>query len=195
MKTEFKCRVCGATSWVYPSVARKRKTCGRRGCHSEWRRQHRVRQSGDMRDRLMAKVVVTPSGCWEWQGSKDKHGYGVMVTGKSPFRAHRVSYVLHKGPLPPEAVVCHNCDNPGCVNPDHLYSGTHKTNGEDRVSRSRSARGERNGRAKLTEREVVIIRRRAANGKITRRKLAEDFGVSQTLIFHIIHRTVWRHLE
>lgn len=95
--------------------------------------------------RIMARVEVQPNGCWLWHGGKTKAGYGqVYVAGKNR-RVHRAVYEAMVGPIPPGLFLCHHCDRPACVNPEHLYIGTPLDNSRDRVRRSRSACGECNG--------------------------------------------------
>lgn len=80
------------------------------------------------------------TACWTWVGSKSEKGYGRLSAGKhraSPLRAHRVSWELHKGPIPDKMFVLHNCDNPTCVNPDHLFIGTARDNTRDMVRKGR----------------------------------------------------------
>ena len=98
-------------------------------------------------DRLQDLVELGPGGCWDWRGKLNAQGYGVWRSAL----AHRVAYALYHGPIPKGLVVRHHCDRPRCVNPSHLAIGTREDNVADRVERGRSARGERHGRAKLTD--------------------------------------------
>lgn len=133
-------------------------------------------------------------GCWEWLSYRNTHGYGQLSDGIHVVLAHRVSWVLHNGPIP-EGMVCrHDCDNRGCVNPAHLRIGTHADNIADKVSRNRQAKGEQNGRARLTVAQVYAIRRRGDAGEDPG-VLAAEYGVTKRAVVYIIERTNWRHLE
>jgi hypothetical protein len=107
--------------------------------------------------------------------------------------AHRVSWVLHHGPIPPGLLVCHRCDNPKCVNPDHLFLGTPKDNSQDMVRKGRVSQGDRHPYAKLTRRQVVRIRERAEAGHDPKR-IARDYRVSTANVKHVIRRHTWKHV-
>lgn len=77
--------------------------------------------------------------CWEWTGSKTRDGYGVIGIGRKQYRASRMSYTIHKGFIPSGMCVCHTCDNPLCINPDHLFLGTHKENTQDMMKKGRKS--------------------------------------------------------
>lgn len=131
-----------------------------------------------LRDRFMAKIQEDEStGCWEWMGSGNGRGYGQIRVGRTMRRAHRVSYELFCEPVPDGMLVCHSCDNPGCVNPEHLFLGTQCDNMADMRSKGRDG-----GRAKLSKADVLAIR--AASG-LTQRELGERFGVTQQQISNI----------
>jgi hypothetical protein len=88
--------------------------------------------------RFNARYAISETGCWEWTGALNNKGYGKLcVNGKQIF-AHRASYALHVGPIPPGSVICHLCDNPRCVNPDHLFAGTMLDNTRDMIAKGRA---------------------------------------------------------
>jgi len=91
--------------------------------------------------RFWEKVKKRKNSCWEWTGAKDGRGYGILSSDKgrslSPLKAHRVSWKIHFGDVPKGLVVCHLCDNPECVNPDHLVCGTQKANMVDASRKNR----------------------------------------------------------
>lgn len=89
--------------------------------------------------RFWRRVERVESGCWIWRGSKDGGGYGAISTsaGMAPAKAHRISWEMRNGPIPEGVEVCHSCDTPACVNPDHLWLGTHKQNMQDMSAKGR----------------------------------------------------------
>jgi hypothetical protein len=149
-----------------------------------------------------------PNGdCWVWTGA-NVAGYGVITVNGAPVRATRFSYGLHNGPVPEGLVMCHTCDNPPCVRPDHLFAGTYSQNTQDALSKGRiqrrivawpanpfAFRGERNGRAKLSENEIEAIRQRYAAGGVSQQVIADEYGVTQNLISKIILRQLWSHID
>lgn len=91
------------------------------------------------RDRFMVKVSMQASGCWLWTGAHNEEGYGTFaLDGYKVLRAHRVSWILHRGPIPNGLCVCHHCDTPACVNPGHLFLGTKRDNARDRDAKGRA---------------------------------------------------------
>jgi hypothetical protein len=141
------------------------------------------------------KYVNKSDGCWEWTGQKTTSmGYGrIRDTGNKYIRSHRLSYELHIGPIPDDMLVLHACDNPSCVNPSHLFLGTHQENTNDRVKKGRSAHGEGNGSARLTRSQVLDIRKRAGEWG-SQKALAKEYGVSSSRINEIVNRVTWTHI-
>lgn len=147
--------------------------------------------------RFEAFVVRAPfGGCWDWRGCKMSAGYGRIYVAGTVHSAHRVSWLIHKGPIPPRLYVLHQCDQPACTNPEHLFLGTCKDNVQDSVKKGRAIRspGEHNGQAKLTAATVLKIRSEYKPFKVTKKMLARRYGVSEPAIVDIIRRHTWRHL-
>jgi hypothetical protein len=151
----------------------------------------------DLQAHFDAKWQPEPnSGCWLWHGHADINGYGkIYVEGKSHL-AHRISYALHCHEIPDGAHVCHKCDTPSCVNPNHLFLGDHQSNMADKVRKGRasSLKGEDNGRALLTEAQAIEIIALLATGKISVMALSRRFQISYHLIYKIKEGRSWRHL-
>lgn len=135
-------------------------------------------------------------GCWEWQRTRSRDGYGTLTINGRAAYAHRLAYELSKGAIPDGMDVMHSCDNPRCINPDHLSAGTRNQNMADCHARGRSRiptprlTGESNGSAKLTKAKVAVIRDGLAAG-VTQQQLADRFGVSQSLIGKISRGEIW----
>lgn len=146
-------------------------------------------------DRLMAGSSVDPlTDCWNWKRQRCRKGYGrIKIKGISKV-VHRISYEVHLGCVPDEMLVCHTCDNRGCINPDHLFLGTNADNMADMVAKGRQGklRGEACGRAKLSESDVIAIRGAVGIG---RGDLAEKYGISRASINDILSGRSWTHLE
>ena len=148
-------------------------------------------------DRFWAKVLRGP-GCWEWTGNRSYQNYGrllIVGTMRKAF-AHRVSWEIHHGPIPDGMFVCHRCDNPPCVRPDHLFLGTHQDNMDDRTAKGRhvavSMPGETNPSAKLSLEQVREIRRTATRRRGEQMAMARAYGVSGVLIGKVIRQEIWR---
>lgn len=144
--------------------------------------------------RFWSKVKIIPDSCWEWQAGKDKNHYGkfnITIDGSlKHIRAHRYSYILKYGNISDNICVCHICDNPSCVNPDHLFLGTNAENTQDRVIKNRSAKGEKIAASKLTEKDIYEIR--AGNNV---RQLVSKFGVAESTIHYVRSRKSWKHVK
>lgn len=136
-------------------------------------------------------AVQKSDGCWMWSGKRRQDGYGELEVGKRTVKAHRLSFELAHGAIPKGAEVCHTCDNPGCVNPSHLFAGNHTENMRDMANKGRSRpsgiRGEQHGGAKLTLDAVQAIRRDSR----PQARIAAEYGVSQSLVSQIKRGKVW----
>lgn len=167
----------------------------------QWRLAHGIQpRVHDLEQRFWSKVDKNgPNGCWVWTGDtvRDTHRYGRIWTNQRSQTTHRLSWQLHFGPIPNGALVCHHCDNPPCVRPEHLFLGADLHNNRDMVRKGRARhpkgpahplygrgdliRGSRNPNAKLTDADVAEIRRLRAEGW-TQQKIADKFGVNQTWV-------------
>lgn len=129
------------------------------------------------------------SSCWIWTASKDRKGYGRFMFEQRWQAAHRVSYVLTHGQFDQTLQVCHTCDNPSCVRPEHLFLGTAATNMADALAKGRMVfpRGVRNGKCKLSDEQVIEIRILYAAGTARVRDLSSRFGVATSTIANILH--------
>lgn len=149
-----------------------------------------------LQERLLLHIMrITETGCWIWMGSTDGDGYGQINLGNGKLgRAARVSYALFKGTIPNGLHVLHSCDIRPCINPDHLHLGTHQENMAEMILRGRDRKatphGEKHGRSKLTECQVISIR--ADFRKY--REIAADYGVAATQIYKIKNHITWRHV-
>jgi hypothetical protein len=152
-----------------------------------------IRKSGDPKTRLLAKVVVTPNGCWEFNGFRLPNGYGRIygIERDKVMLAHRLSWTVHMGPIPEGMCVCHTCDNRPCVRPDHLFLGTASDNMQDCSRKGRAfrhevmpaTRGEKHWSNKLTDAQVREIRSRRNE---PRKRLAAEFGTSPKYVSSLI---------
>ncbi len=147
-----------------------------------------------------------PEECWPWLRSKSgPGGYGAIArqtaTGLRQDRVHRVVYELTHGYIPAGHYVCHTCDHPWCCNPAHLFAGTARDNVQDCVRKGRRSKhrtpyntGAYNNHAKLTERQMLMIRRRVAVGA-SQTALAKQFGLNKSTIWRLVHGLTWKHLD
>lgn len=137
-----------------------------------------------------------PGDCIEWTLGRDKDGYGFTSYDGRKIAAHRRAYILHHGLTTADIiglVVMHTCDNPPCVNPNHLVLGTGRDNIDDMIAKGRSLRGERNHQAVLTSDQVQAIRDAYASAeRVTQTELARQYGVTQQQISHIILNKTWK---
>ena len=157
---------------------------------------------GSEADRFWSKVQKS-RGCWEWIGSRTKKNYGQFRKQKVPGRkkknvqAHRWAYANTIGPIPKGLFVCHHCDNPPCVNPKHLFLGTHRDNMLDMRKKGRGNKFFGGGGfrfSKLTKANVVKIRRLYVPKKFGHDRTAKMFGVHPTTVGLAIRRITWKDI-
>ena len=179
------------------------------------RRSEMLDHNSTLRARFFKYVQKDESGCWLWTGMKDRAGYGRIRVGNAGSRirrAHRVSYELHVGLIPNGLHICHHCDTPACVNPDHLFAGTSSENMQDMVRKGRAnpkpkrgdesnrrthpesyahLHGEGSGMAKLTTNRMLEVYDLKNTG-VSTYHVADQFSVSRSLVRQIWARKIWR---
>ncbi len=145
--------------------------------------------------RFWAKVNKKPDGCWLWTGAtRSRPPYGSFSYNGSMVHAHRFSYAEHHGAIPSGSYVLHTCDTPLCVNPAHLFLGTHADNMRDMVTKGRPSRGERQRLAKLTEDDVRAIRRAHSDGE-SQTSICRRYPVGLNAIHRVVTRERWGHVR
>lgn len=150
-----------------------------------------------LRARLKAKSALQPSGCIEWQGASVRN-YG-QIRVRNPVNklmlAHRLAWVLHYGTDPAGLLVCHKCDNPRCINVDHLFVGTTLDNMQDMAAKGRSGdtRGSKSGKSKLTEEDAVHMLALSSSG-VKQAEIAKKFNIHPAHVSRIISGKRWAHL-
>lgn len=148
-----------------------------------------------MKKKILDNIEVV-NECWIWKGATNAKGYGNLRDGHRTKLAHRASYEAFNGNILHGLCVLHTCDNRSCVNPDHLWQGTHEDNAKDRQKKGRSAdrQGEKHGRAKLNENEISEILKMLEKG-FPQRQIAKLYHVHQSTIYKINVRKNWAHLN
>lgn len=150
-----------------------------------------VLQTSRLQIHIKKHSVPEPNtGCWLWTRSVDGKGYGAITYAKKHQRAHRISYAAFKDIIPEGLYVCHKCDVRACVNPDHLFLGTLQENFKDMRLKGRSCKGSKKWSAKLTEEQVLAIRKDSRSSFV----IGKEYGVSKVAIEMIKRRATWRHI-
>lgn len=189
------CDWCGVTFAKDPRYSNRyferQRFCCQQCAGNEWKFRAVVTRPDE--DVAFVKYVSAPndSGCTEWTGLQDKDGYGLFAYEGVMHRAHRVALRLSGVEVPKVMMVCHRCDNPLCVNPDHLYVGTGKDNMRDAKERNRLRIGSQNHFAKLNEDTV----REILGSATPTTALARKYGVSHGAIHLIRARKTWKHVR
>lgn len=187
-KYKWLCRCdCGKEKLVQPAtlINRDSTSCG---CKNK---------KNETLEDFMQKVYAEPNtGCWLWAGNVDRDGYGVYLSKKANTnRAHRVSYYLHYGSINANLSILHSCDNPSCVNPQHLRMGTSLENTQDMIRKKRNVTGEKHHASKLTEGNVRAIRDEYRAGGVTQKQLAAKYNVSSRPIYDILRGKCWKNVK
>ena len=136
-------------------------------------------------ERLMDKVSKEETnGCWVWTGSCNQKGYGLISVAGRLTKAHRAAYQCYVGEIPTGLFVCHTCDNRKCINPSHLFVGTHRDNMRDMVKKGRSKFDEKHSMARLKNyqrQEIIELRREGKSA----REIARMYGVHNSTVLRI----------
>ena len=143
---------------------------------------------------LLEKIKLSDSGCWEWTGSLNYSGYGIISNhiGKK-LRVHRLIYSIMHGLAENSAAICHHCDNRKCCNPSHLFKGIQSDNMKDMMRKGRNRFGDNCPWAVLKEIDIVEIRSRRSSGE-SLKSLSADFGIGVPMVSQIANRLRWKHV-
>ena len=204
MKITFPCHMCGHSVTRRKSQVKGQAAFCSYSCRARFygaspsaaeagRKAFAAKCSATATDRFWAKVDRRePEKCWEWTAYRKARGYGVLTWHGRRLLAHRVALSLMDDDWSNPLHVCHSCDNPACCNPAHLWRGSDQDNYNDMVhkGRSRRAKGEANGFARITAEIASAIR----NSTKSQRELAEHYGVSKSLICHVKSGRTWGHI-
>lgn len=185
------CKTCSVTFYAEAHEIRRG---GGKYCSQECYHESKHKSPERLWDRLRVN-----GDCWEWTGSRTSKGYGQICHNGSKVGTHRLAFELHHGrKLEPGEHVLHDCDNPPCCNPAHLFAGTPVENTHDMIRKGRQrptgAPGVLNSNAKLDEDRVRDIRRRYGAGGITLRELGHEHDMTEAGICAIVRRKNWRHV-
>ncbi len=167
------------------------------------RKNPRIRHL-DLEFRFWQKVdinTVSYDTCWIWIGTLNYFGYGQLAYRGKNYQAHRISYWIYKTFYKNNFIknslihACHKCDNPSCVNPNHIFLGSASENKQDSINKDRVPIGENCWNSILTSSQILEIRQLYATGKYIQRKLAKRFNVTRSTISSIINKNCWTHIK
>lgn len=193
---KLRCFGCGNSftrAVSYHRICQRRNTTNRFFCGRRCSANNKIKPASE---RFWSKVLVTsPDACWLWVGCRAPNGYGRIIKSESTKLeiASRISYEIAYGSIPKNMLVCHRCDNPPCVNPNHLFLGTAQDNQLDCIAKKRNVYGEKQWCAKVTEIEVRAIRKAREHG-VMLKDLANKYGIGITTVEQIVKRHTWKHV-
>ena len=152
--------------------------------------------TSELKERFNAKWEIDENGCWVWTGAKLPKGYGFIKIPRTrrQIYAHRLSFLISGRTIPEGMNVLHRCDNPACVNPEHLFIGSQKDNLQDMAAKHRHLCGEKNTESVLTAPDVVKIKRLLAMNMFSQKEIGRMFGVAQITISRIHRGLLWKHI-
>lgn len=183
------CENCGKTviTKAYAIAKGKGRFCSRE-CFNTDRRE-------PLAERLKRRSEPDlATGCILWTGKCADNGYGHTEWQGNTLLVHRVAYESACGPIPEGQMVLHRCDTRRCINPDHLFTGTHADNMADMAEKGRHCHGERHLSARFTDKIVLAIREKWASGAVSEKRLAQEYSTSQATIWQIVSGKTWKHL-
>lgn len=181
---------CGKTQVIMSASLRNGKTNSCGCLHQERAEGQLVQSTESSIDRFWSKVDKrSPESCWEWTAKANSKGYGTIRVGGKTTIASRFSYALVNGPIPEGLIICHKCDNPPCVNPSHLFLGTHLDNCIDKYIKKRNVnvKGEKSGMSKITREQADMIR----VSKESLRELGKKLGMTYGNVGKIRRGEIW----
>jgi hypothetical protein len=135
--------------------------------------------------RLKQKIEIKLNGCWEWKGYRGPKGYGEIQINHEKVRTHRLSFLIYKGEIPEGQIIMHLCDNPPCLNPDHLKLGTIRENNLDSYKKGRSKR-------KLKVENVLEIKQSKFVNRYAIIRFAEKFNVKEKTVQKVLNGETWK---
>lgn len=202
MKNSDKCSICEKEFFFYSSNRPRAKFCSNL-CHMKniakkrtfWANSTYEEKLDNLRKRYEAKVIRTENDCWDWLGALDD-GYGQLRFHKAKLRAHRASWILHKGNILNNISVLHSCDNRKCTNPEHLFLGSRADNNADMVKKGRNKffKEQDNPRAILNNDHVKKIKELLRLSRPIQ-EIADQFKVARHIIYSIRSKKTWVHIE
>lgn len=202
---EKNCETCGKNFKWYRGKTRNEPRFCSHSCQGsgvkEWRSKHKFSWKGKTEEEKLPMMKIMfyeriekTESCWIWKGSKIKSGYGIISFGGKPISAHRLSWKIHHEEIGSDMIVRHLCNNPICVNPEHLAIGTHQDNSDDRVKAGNSGKGSQNCNSSLNEEDIKKIKNLLVLG-ISGAEIGRRFNVSRTTINNIKKQRTWRHVN
>ncbi len=133
--------------------------------------------------------------CIIFYGKKTKDGYGKVCINGKDILSHRAAFLLYKGIIPKNMCVCHSCDNPACINPEHLWLGTHKDNMLDKANKGRAPKNTEHWSNKLSISQVLDIREKFNRKELSTKEIADQYCITLQHVRSIGNRKKWRHLN